>query len=618
MESIRQKLDSKILATIRLLCAGLILLRFFSSFSPHLRLWGLNHLAYFNFPFRIFITVAGLLLCIPIMSRLALNGIEKVARLKISLSQNKLYLAISALSIIPFWIFRSRTPLLGDGTLWITELTRGINSMKIRKEPLTLIIHFYTHNFLDRLLNWDVQMTYALVSFLSGALFIFILLKFMDHLEFRKVNKGLFFTVLLFMGGSQFFFGYLENYTLHYVSLLAFLFMGVRYLSGYGSLLLPSVFIILSIGFHNQALSLIPSYLFLILFSLGKNKIKGLEGIKFKHVLSGVIVSLLILGGIYFLKGYYTRGEIVMPLNQTPGSDDTYTLFSLEHILDIANQHLLISSSGVLLLLVLVLFTWKKIEWSMPGFSFLFLASFYFLLFNFFVNPRLGMARDWDLFAASGLALSIFVLVMLTQFVENQEFLKRIGLILAGTAVVSGIPWFSINSNEDKSVERFENLLVLDRARSGYGYENLSIYFRNKGMLDETIDAVKNAIDVEPENPRYYVMLGNAYMEKRLPNQAIAEYQKALQINPDRVKAQINIGIALAIQGRFEEAIPVYENVLERFPQIPEAHNNLADAYYQTGRYDFAWRHLRRAETLGFPVNPEFFKALRRVSEEPK
>jgi tetratricopeptide (TPR) repeat protein len=618
MESIRQKLDSKILATISLLCAGLILLRFVSSFFPHLRLWGLNCLAYFDLPFRISITVAGLLLCIPFVGRFASDGFGKLTRVKIPLSQNKLYLAISALSLLPFWVFRSRTPLLGDGTLWITELTRGINSMKIRKEPLTLIIHFYSHQILNRFLDWDVQMTYAFVSSLSGALFVFILLKFLDKLKFRDVNKGLIFIVILFMGSSQLFFGYLENYTLHYVALFAFLFMGIRYLSGHGSLLLPSVFFVLSIGFHNQALSLVPSYLFLILYSLVKSNMEDLEDIKFKHVLSGVFLSLLILTGIYFVKEFHIRGEIVMPLLRSAGSEDSYTLFSLKHFMDIANQHLLISSSGILLLLALMFIAWKKIEWTKPETSFLLLLGFYFLLFNFIVNPRLGMARDWDLFAASGIGYTFLAIYLLTKVLEDKKVVEKIGVVLAGTAMVSGIPWFLINSSEDKSVERFENLLVLDSEQSGYGYENLGIFYRGKGMLDETIETAKNAIEAEPENPRYYVMLGNAYMEKSLPNQAIAEYQKALNINPNRVKAQINIGIALAIQGRYEEAIPVYENVIERFPRIPEAHNNLADAYYQTGQYDFAWRHLRRAESLGFPVNPGFIKALRKISDEPE
>jgi hypothetical protein len=181
-----------------------------------------------------------------------------------------------------------------------------------------------------------------------------------------------------------------------------------------------------------------------------------------QYVSIGVILSLLIISGVYFLKGFHAKSSIFMPLVHTFESVNSYTLFSLKHYIDFFNQQFLISSVGICLLVVLLYFSWRRIDWDDPKIIFLGLASIYSLLFNFAVFPELGMARDWDLFAVSGIGYTVLAIFIVTKIVSDKKVLEKIGRILAVTAVVSGIPWFFLNSNEDKSLERFSNLLILD------------------------------------------------------------------------------------------------------------------------------------------------------------
>jgi tetratricopeptide (TPR) repeat protein len=281
------------------------------------------------------------------------------------------------------------------------------------------------------------------------------------------------------------------------------------------------------------------------------------------------------------------------------------------------NQHFLLSPAALSLLFGLALFSHKKARPQDPALLFLVLVTFFFLAFNLLVNPELGMGRDWDLFAASGIGYTLLAVCLAEKSMRGPKMLERVGVVLAGTALVCALPWFLINSSEYRSEKRFRDLLVLDRERSAYGYECLSIFYRNKGMIDESIGALKEAVEVSPENPRYPVMLGMAYKEKGLYDLAITWISKGIRMKPSFTRAYVNLGSVYAKKGDYAKALGLLKRALELQPNLPEAHNNIADIHYRTGQYELAWKHLRKAESLGFKVNPRFYEALRRVSKEP-
>jgi len=610
--------SGSILTVVSVGCALLALFRFISAYFPTARLWGLNHLAYFPLHFRILITAAGLLVCLPAVRALALRAMERLAAVRIPPNKHLLHLVIAIGSLPIFWFFRSSTALLGDGTLLITELNWGISTATIRKEPLTVFVNLHLFRLLNRFFSWDVETACAVIGCVLGALFIFLVLRSLDFLKVSSAAKWSFFVVIAFMGSSQLFFGYLENYTFHYVTVFAYILLGMRFIKGRRRLILPSLLFLLSFGFHNQAVVLAPSLFFLLLYSLGRRKPNIMRLLTFRNVCIGVIMSLCILGGIYFLKGFDTKGGIFVPLIRPLGSGDLYTLFSGSHVIDVVNQHLLISSSGIILISVLIISSWRRIDWNDPNISFLFLFAFYFLLFNLTIDPELGMARDWDLFAASGVGYTLLGIFLVTKAACQKGFRQHLGVLLAGTAMVAAIPWFLVNASESRSVERFRNLLVLGGERTDYGYEILGIFYREKGMSDGVINALQNAIEINPENPRYYIMLGDAYKAKGLYELAISQHQHAIQMRPNFAPAYVNLGSVFASQRRYEEALRAYRKAAELAPGIPEAYNNIADAYYHMGKYHLAWKNLRIAESLGFEVDPRFIKALERVSDEPK
>jgi hypothetical protein len=111
-------------------CVILILLHFIASFFPHARLWGINPLHYFPLSFRIALSVVALLiLLIPKFNEVITKILEPLFEFLASkirkFNRYVIYIAVSLIGIVPFWLFLTRTLLLGDGYCRAMEAQAG-------------------------------------------------------------------------------------------------------------------------------------------------------------------------------------------------------------------------------------------------------------------------------------------------------------------------------------------------------------------------------------------------------------------------------------------------------------------------------------------------------------
>ena len=101
---------------------------------------------------------------------------------------------------------------------------------------------------------------------------------------------------------------------------------------------------------------------------------------------------------------------------------------------------------------------------------------------------------------------------------------------------------------------------------------------------DEAIPLLREAAEVEAENPRIQADLGGLYIEIGRPAEAVAHLQKALSINPRMPLACWRLGIALQATGDIEGAIDVLERAVQMRPRFTDAHFRLALLYREQGR----------------------------------
>lgn len=129
---------------------------------------------------------------------------------------------------------------------------------------------------------------------------------------------------------------------------------------------------------------------------------------------------------------------------------------------------------------------------------------------------------------------------------------------------------------------------------------DIGLAFYLAGSNDDAIDAIKKAIDIDPDFARAHFRLGNAYLQKGMSQQALAEYQNALQLSKDsgfdgNQYYECAIGEAYAVSGNTREA----RNVLDRLIQRSKSHYvpayGIARIYAQLGERDATFDWLKRA-----------------------
>jgi Tfp pilus assembly protein PilF len=145
-------------------------------------------------------------------------------------------------------------------------------------------------------------------------------------------------------------------------------------------------------------------------------------------------------------------------------------------------------------------------------------------------------------------------------------------------------------SAQDREVKKLQ-------ARSTYeqGMRSLSEKRVSLGMA-----ALKEAIELDPENATYRNTLGVVLLDLKRPAEAQAEFQAALEIDKNNPEVHHNLGLSYAEQSRFDEAIAAYKKALA-FPTYatPEvAYYNLGNAYIRLGKAPEAEESYRAAVQL--------------------
>ena len=180
--------------------------------------------------------------------------------------------------------------------------------------------------------------------------------------------------------------------------------------------------------------------------------------------------------------------------------------------------------------------------------------------------------------------------------------LRRMTLLLVVTSLFSTLPWILINATEGKAVARFEDVLKIDEARAAHGWETLACYFRDKGEHQKTIRLWQNAVAIKPI-PRYFAVLGNAYLRLKRYDEAIEALKRSIQMAPNRVGVQHShrsLGVCLSAKGRYDEAISHLRIAIELAPGRADFHYIMGNILGKAGRYEEAVQYFET--TLG--LNP--------------
>jgi Flp pilus assembly protein TadD len=593
-----------------------------SSFFPAERLWGVNHLCYYPLWLRALIMLIGFAAFIPLVNRSLQGFLNKSVipgfNFLAEKRKNLGYWIIILLFVLFFYLFRTRMHLLGDGAQILSNANSGTLSVKWT-QPLAIRIYLLVYGFLNKFSRFDAAAVYALISYVCGTVFIFFALRFADLLGKSVSTKLFVFLALSFMGGTELFLGYAEHYPLFYCGILMYLFYSLKCLKGESKLFSPFLILLILLPMHFFSLYLLPSAIFLLVSAGGEGKTSAVLKTKRIWIVSPVLIVIFASLVIYFWKyGWYSLGYFVPIFSGSYYAPD-HTLFSLPHLLDLLNQQLLISPIGFLLLLIFLISRPKGMDSKDKEFQFLLIVSISQLFFNFVLDPGLGAARDWDLFAGVGIGYTVMALWIFSKMLLHPKtnYLK-LGLTII--VLVSTLPWIGINASADRSIRRFRNLLDLDPRKSLSGHYILARHFESSGELEEMdredrmvlqkcpeasmvaggLKSLKKgdlekaclkfrqALQIAPDFPEARCALGEYYIHTRDLRNAEVELMRALDLRPGYAKAYLNLGIMYGLRKDIEKARKMLERALIVGGENVEVYHNLGNIYLASQDLDKA------------------------------
>jgi len=167
-------------------------------------------------------------------------------------------------------------------------------------------------------------------------------------------------------------------------------------------------------------------------------------------------------------------------------------------------------------------------------------------------------------------------------------------------------------SNQDLAT--FQDSYSSEKSQSAEFYYNRGITYYKKGQYDQAILDYTKALEINPRHAKAYCNRGVAYGEKGIHDQAISDFNNALEIDPRYAEAYYNRGVAYREKGQYDQAISDYTKALEINPRHAGAYYDRGVAYYFKREYEKSWKNVKKAQSLGDQIHPEFLDNLRKAS----
>jgi hypothetical protein len=368
-------------------------------------------------------------------------------------------------SAIPFYFLRIRHLRWGDARLLVEAIPHpDFRLTYVWQAPLDVFVHAKAWALGNRAFGWaDPRPVYWILSTAAGVVFVRTLWGLAGWLGRDRLERGLLLGLVLSLGTIQLFFGYIENYSLMTVGVLAYAWLAMRTLQGKMALRWPALALALTHAFHPSTLILVPSLLYA--GWIGWRQERGassnassafwrrLAEIAVPYTLVFVAVLALMtagghgldaLLGVDFPGGGDRRWFV--PLFETTTRFERYTMFSLGHLVDVLNQQLLVAPVVWPALLLGALLSWGRLPRHDPLFRFLLAMAGCYLLLTLTWNPDYGGQRDWDLFAPAAVPAALLLAYTLPRLLPERAALRGAGWALVAAQVLHTLAWIYRNT----------------------------------------------------------------------------------------------------------------------------------------------------------------------------
>jgi len=126
----------------------------------------------------------------------------------------------------------------------------------------------------------------------------------------------------------------------------------------------------------------------------------------------------------------------------------------------------------------------------------------------------------------------------------------------------------------------------------------LGVLALQNGKVDDAVELIQLAIEINPHAAPFYTNLGTAYKTSGQSKKAIQCFEKAIDLKENTFEAHNNLAQSLFELGNLSSAQEHYEKALLLKDKSPDAYNNLGKCYLKQKQFDRAATCFRQAINL--------------------
>jgi len=542
-----------------------IVLFLLGSHALTMRTWGFNGWGFLGTPWN-WAIAAG---CMTLAVTYSYTVSKSLSKDTASHDSNATYWLLASgcvvIWLVAFVLLRTETHFLGDGYQHLARLA-GADELIRWRDFGERWIHRWLKEFLGGDPDAAALQSYRLISTTAGVLGLLVMAGYASLRYTDTWNRLLFLGVCSVSGAMLMAFGYVENYSLFLLSIITFLVCGLLVLQ---KRIKWYVIVPLTLAmplFHILGVVFIPAAAYVIMSSTGITGALLSWGKRRVVILSTGVLVVAASAAIYAVSSSRYVSLAVVPLVAHQFTPSGYTLFSADHVVDCLNLLFLLQPAAALFAVVFFVPECRKGLRS-ADVRFLAMATAGALLAAGFLDPKLGMPRDWDLFSFPAMPLAM----LLGSLILADQVSPRYRRLTAGFAILLGamslFPRAVIQHVPKLGPVLAEAYMDLDHSRSRTGMWVLDMYYLEEG------DTLKHQ-SLERKRNRMY------------PEEAVASQGKLL-----------------LEQNRYREAYGAAAQVIRLAPNASEGWRQLAACYHAMGRFDSALVALEIADGL----NPESY-----------
>lgn len=603
--------------------------RLIGSFFKDDRLWGINHAGYIDGLWFLYpVLILGV--CLVYIRKEALENILNDGPGLSNSLLHKYLIPLILLIAVPvggFYLLSVKEYFLGDGYYMIASMADPDIGFKARGYGEMLLHRLYMEMFYG-INDYYAFLSYRHLSGLAGIVYVISLLHYGRKIAASVFSYYAFVALSLTMAATILFYGYIENYSLLTTALFLFFISGAAAIKNRKWSYVPLLSFAAAVFLHFMAVVYLPAFVLYIIAFVGRGKTVDIIGHNVGKITTILLAAVIVFyAGIKLMAPLFWRLAFLSPLGDR-FTIDGYTLLSGNHIVDYFN--LLV----FLIPVTLVVWGLRRSKYTQSTSSaenatlrteaFITIGAVMGLAAAFIIEPKLGMARDWDmmsvLFIGGGFA---GVYIWVTRFRQIKYF-RSATLMLFIMSLSVFVPWLALHNTPSALYDYSISMMELDSKHSradffrmvAYNEGNkhpveaarLRMYCRDNypemwlnregmellasGDLGEAEDRLHRALEHNPAFFSIYFHKALVHLQKGEVDSVIVYLDIADALNPGNTFIHAFLGLAYYHEGHEDLARESWLKSIEHDARDPIPFLNLGYTYLQNDMPDSARNYL--------------------------